>query len=93
MGQGKDCPVIAYGRVKIAQSLRMKGLTSEEINAGMEDIDEEEYNSILQSLLRQKLKSIKAETDYERNAKLIRFAAGRGFTMQEIMRFVKGDFD
>ena len=48
---------------------------------------------ILQSLLKQKLKSIKAETDYERNAKLIRFAAGRGFTMQEIMRFVKADFD
>ena len=74
-----------WGRVKIAQSLRMKGLTSEEINAGMEDIDEDEY--------KQKLKSIKAETDYERNAKLIRFAAGRGFTMQEILRFVKGDFD
>ena len=96
MGQGKDCPVIAYegvDRVKIAQALRMKGLTSEEINAGMEDIDEDEYNSILQSLLKQKLKSIKAETDYERNAKLIRFAAGRGFTMQEIMKFVKADFD
>lgn len=82
-----------WGRVKIAQTLRMKGLTSEEINAGMEDIDEDEYNSILQSLLKQKLKSIKAETDYERNAKLIRFAAGRGFTMQEIMKFVKADFD
>ena len=40
-----------WGRVKIAQSLRMKGLTSEEINAGMEDIDEDEYNSILQNLL------------------------------------------
>ena len=59
----------------------------------MEDIDEDEYNGILQNLLKQKLKSIKAETEYERNAKLIRFAAGRGFTMQEIMRFVKGDFE
>ena len=82
-----------WGRMKIAQSLRMKGLTSDEINAGMEDIDEDEYNGILQNLLKQKLKSIKAETEYERNAKLIRFAAGRGFTMQEIMRFVKGDFE
>ena len=82
-----------WGRMKIAQSLRMKGLTSDEINARMEDIDEDEYNGILQNLLKQKLKSIKAETEYERNAKLIRFAAGRGFTMQEIMRFVKGDFE
>ena len=31
-----------WGRMKIAQSLRMKGLTSDEINAGMEDIDEDE---------------------------------------------------
>ena len=81
-----------WGRVKIAQSLRMKGLASDEINAGLEAIDEDEYYGILKNLLKQKSKSIKVETDYERNAKLIRFAAGRGFTMQEIMRFVKTDF-
>lgn len=82
-----------WGRVKIAQSLRIKGLSQEEINAGMEDIDEEEYNEILQNLLKQKLRTIKAGTDYERNAKLIRFAVGRGFAMQEILKFVKGDFE
>lgn len=82
-----------WGRVKIAQSLRMKGLSQEEINAGMENIDEEEYNEILQNLLKQKQRTIKAGTDYERNAKLIRFAVGRGFAMQEILKFVKDDFE
>lgn len=80
-----------WGRVKIARSLLTKGLTLEEINTGMEDIDEEEYNAILQNMLKQKAKSIKVRTNYERNARLIRFAVSRGFTMQEIMRFVKDD--
>ena len=79
-----------WGRIKIAYELKKKAISSAYIDEALASIDEDEYNSILKSLLKQKLKSIKAETDYERNAKLIRFAAGRGFAMQEIMRFVKG---
>lgn len=78
-----------WGRMKIAQALRMKGLTAEEIEAGLECIDEEEYNRILYSLLKQKIKTVKGATDYERNTKIIRFAAGRGFTMPEIMKQIK----
>ena len=37
----------------------------------------------------QKKRSVKANTDYERNGKLIRFAIGRGFEMEEILRCVK----
>lgn len=78
-----------WGRMKISQSLRMKQLSAEEIEEGLAEIDEEEYNEVLSRLLKQKAKSIKAGTVYERNAKLIRFAAGRGFLMDEILRHVK----
>ena len=54
----------------------------------MEEIDTEEYDSILKKLLKQKMKSIKAANDYERSMKLIRFAMGRGFTLEEIRRYV-----
>lgn len=81
-----------WGRIKISQSLKLKGLTSEEINEGLAEIDDEEYNDILHNLIQQKSKSVKAPSDYEKNCKLIRFAAGRGFTMQEILRHVNGDF-
>lgn len=74
-----------WGRMKIIQALRMKQLSSEEITAGLEAIDPEEYRSILQKLLRQKARSISARNDYERNARLIRFAAGKGFVMNEIL--------
>lgn len=80
-----------WGRVKIVQSLRIKGLSSDEINAGLEEIDEDEYCGILNRLLTQKQKTIKASSDYERDTKLIRFAVSRGFTVQEVMRFIKSD--
>lgn len=78
-----------WGKMKISQSLRMKQLPSEDIEAGIAEIDEEEYHDILANLLKQKSRSIKGGTPYERNAKLIRFAAGRGFLMDEILRHLK----
>ena len=78
-----------WGRVKIVQALRMKHLSSEEIEAGVAEIDEEEYAKGLRDLLRQKSKSVSGKNEYERNTKLIRFAVGRGFTMGEVLRYVK----
>lgn len=78
-----------WGRLKIVQVLRMKQLNSVQIQEGLEEIDEQEYFQILERLLRQKARSVKAATMYERNAKLMRFAAGRGFTMDEIQRVVR----
>lgn len=78
-----------WGRVKIVQALRMKHLSSEEIEAGVAEIDEEEYAKGLRDLLRQKSKSVSGKNEYERNTKLIRFAVGKGFTMGEVLRYVK----
>ena len=78
-----------WGRMKIVQALRMKQLDAAQIQEGLEEIDEGEYLRMLDRLLKQKARSVKAASGYERNAKLIRFAAGRGFTMDEIMKVVK----
>lgn len=79
-----------WGRVKIAQALRLKRLASADIEAGMEEIDEREYADILSELIDRKRKSVKAKTEYERNGKLVRFAVGRGYEMDEIWRCVNG---
>lgn len=79
---------IEWGRMKIAQMLRMKRLSDEDIRAGLEEIDTEEYDGILKKMLKQKMRGIKAANDYERSMKLIRFAVGRGFTLEEVRRFV-----
>ena len=78
-----------WGRIKIAQSLRLKHIDTESINLAMEEIDEGEYQEVLLSLLRKKLPAIKAKNDYERNGKLIRFAASHGYSMDEILQCLK----
>lgn len=55
----------------------------------MEEIDEREYMEILSGLIEQKKRSVKARTEYERNGKLIRFAIGKGFEMEAVLRCVK----
>ena len=78
-----------WGRIKISQALRVKHVALEDISAALEEIDEEEYESILVSLLLKKRQGIKANSDYERNGKMIRFAASHGYEMGEILRCMK----
>ena len=78
-----------WGRIKIAQALRLKHLASAEIQKAMEEIEEEEYFSILEHLLERKLPGVKAKNVFERNGKLVRFAVSRGYEMDEILRCLK----
>ena len=78
-----------WGRIKISQALRVKHVALEDISAALEEIDEEEYESILVSLLEKKRQGIKANSDYERNGKMIRLAVSHGYEMGEIFRCMK----
>lgn len=78
-----------WGRIKIAQALRMKHIPSACIDEAMEEIDEQEYLNILTSLLKKKVRSIKASNDYERNGKLVRFAVGHGYEIGDILLCMK----
>lgn len=78
-----------WGRLKIVQALRMKQLPDEAIDAGLRKINEEEYTDLLRQLLRQKEKGVRAANDYERRAKLMRFAAGKGFALDEIQQCLR----
>ena len=83
-----------WGRIKIAQGLRMKGIDSETISTAMEAIDEAEYLNILRDLIKAKRKSTRGKNDYEINGKLVRFATGRGFEYAAIRQCMEtDDFD
>lgn len=78
-----------WGERKIKQALQQKGVSGTVIDHCLRNtIDEEEYLAILQQLLKAKRRTTKGKNEYEINAKLIRFALGRGFVMKDIMRFV-----
>jgi regulatory protein len=73
-----------WGKIKITHHLKAKGIASTHIARAMQEIDEEDYLKTLKELLAQKNKSVKADNNYERKAKLIRFAQGRGFDYEII---------
>ena len=53
------------------------------------ELDVEEYHAVLQKLLAAKRKSVRAESEYELNGKLVRFALSRGFEMKDICRCIE----
>lgn len=79
-----------WGRIKISYALRMKRIPDSLIYDTLDEvIDETIYNDNLTALLREKLKSVKGAHKAEINAKLFRFAAGRGFDSSEISAALK----
>lgn len=78
-----------WGKVKIGQALQLKKIPSMTYSSFLNEIDEEEYLSVLRSLLTAKRKSVHAENEYELNGKLIRFALSRGFEMKDIRRCIE----
>ena len=68
-----------WGRVKITTHLKALNISSENISIAMQEIDDEEYEKMLDEIVEKKRKTIKNGTDYEIRAKLLRHALSRGF--------------
>ena len=69
-----------WGRRKVEQALWQKRIDDDIRQQVLSEVDDEEYLSVLRPLLKQKRRSTKADSDYELNQKLMRFALSRGFT-------------
>ena len=67
----------SWGRLKIRAGLQALQLPSAAINAALEEIDEDQYNANLQSLVRQRRS--------DAPEKRMRFRLQRGFTYDEIL--------
>lgn len=73
-----------WGRRKVEQALWAKHIEESIRQRVLDEVDDEEYLRILRPLLKQKRKATKADSEYELNAKLIKFAMSKGFTMDII---------
>jgi regulatory protein len=82
-----------WGRRKVQQGLWMKRIDDDIQQRVLDEVDDEEYLTVLKPLLAQKRKSIKAESEYELTHKLVRFALGRGFTYDIIRQCLDVDED
>lgn len=68
-----------WGRIKIAYNLKLKHISAECIENALSLIDEEEYHSTLERILRNKLRSVSNKDQLQKKASLLRFASSRGF--------------
>lgn len=73
-----------WGRLKIAQALRMKHIHDSDIQDALQEIPQDEYLDVLKNLLLKKQKQMSAKTPYELTMKLLRFAYSRGFEPEHI---------
>ena len=69
---------------QIEQTLWQKHIPQSISQPILDEIEPQEYLNVLRPLLKSKYLTIKAETDYERSMKLIKYAMGRGFTLDII---------
>ena len=81
------------GRRKIEQALWLKRIDKDIAATVLDEIDDEDYIAVLRPMLRQKRKSTTGRNDYERNLKLIKWAMGRGFTIDIIRQCMETDID
>jgi len=71
----------SWGRIKIQAGLRALDLPESEIRKSLDEIDEKQYKSNLQALLKQR----KSDSEEKR----LRFLLQRGFTYDEIKKICK----
>ena len=82
-----------WGRRKVEQGLWAKHIDDDIRERVLGEVGDDEYLSVLRPLLQQKRRSVKADSDYELNQKLVKFALSRGFTFDIIRQCISGDID
>jgi regulatory protein len=80
-----------WGRLKIRQELKMKGISNDLIQKGFLEIDDEAYEGTLCELLEKKAKTLKGEQPLVRKQKLLRFAQSKGFEPDLIWKVLRID--
>ncbi len=78
-----------WGRRKIEQALYVKHVDKAIQTKVLDEIPDSDFISILRPLIDQKRRQTRADNEYEMNIKLMRFAASRGFTIDQIRQCIE----
>ena len=78
-----------WGIDKIKNALYIKKITTELIKEVISEIDKNQYITQLSEIAKQKVKYIKASSDFEREQKLLRFLASKGVSGEDAYKVLK----
>ena len=82
-----------WGRRKIEQALYVKHVDKAIQKTVLDEIPDEDFIDILRPLIVHKRRQTRANSEYEMNMKLMRFAASRGFTIEQIRQCIDVEAD
>ncbi|MEN2435682.1 regulatory protein RecX [Weeksellaceae bacterium A-14] len=79
-----------WGRNKIRQHLKQKGVSEKLISRCMDEIDCQEYQKVLKKTYHQYFSSLKGKglKEYQKNVKTTRYLLSRGFEYDEIREVI-----
>ncbi|GHU79042.1 regulatory protein RecX [Bacteroidia bacterium] len=77
-----------WGVHKINYALKKKQIPADLIREALENLNPEENREQLRLLIEQKRKTVKGKNEFEIRQKLMRFAVGRGFALEEIEKIL-----
>jgi len=78
-----------WGAQKIKNHLRAKYIPTSIIENAFLEFENDVLTKALPDLLEKKRKSVTGKSEYEINTKLIRYALGKGFTMNDVLKCLK----
>ncbi|NBU35859.1 MAG: RecX family transcriptional regulator [Bacteroidetes bacterium] len=83
----------AWGRIKIIQSLKQKGITDYCIKEAIKEINPDDYQASLKNILTQQLEKENDLLPFERKSKAYRYALSRGYESKLIEEFFSREMD
>jgi len=78
-----------WGKVKIKYHLKHKHIEGIFVDNTLNEIDFDEYMKVIVHEISNKIKKVKANSTYERNAKVVNYMAGKGFEPDLVFKQLK----
>lgn len=78
-----------WGIQKVKQALYFKGISQDDINEALGNINKEDYLEKFMAVAIARKRMIKGANDYEKNQKLIRFLLSKGVNTDDVFKILK----
>ncbi len=80
-----------WGKLKIKEGLKLKGISTYCLNLALKSLDEEEYYQTLKEIIEKKSMAEKEGNAFVKNQKIAHYAISRGYEPELVWSFLKED--
>lgn len=78
----------SWGKKKIANQLKMKGVTEKLIRKCMDEINEQDYQAKIKEIYRDYFGQLKEGKTYQKKSKTIKYLIGKGYEYEDILEML-----